>query len=56
MKCFMLLIIFICKIDNTLIFRSEDNTALNEAMTDIGSSLVIPQKEGYVFNKTFEQT
>ena len=43
---------FYRKIDNTLIFRSEDNTALNEAMTDIGSSLVIPQKEGYVFNKT----
>lgn len=41
---------FYRELDQATIVRTESNTAINESFTDLGSSLVVPNKEGYVFS------
>ena len=36
---------------NLIIRKTEDNVSLNEAMTDLGASLVLPNKNSYVFDR-----
>ena len=38
-------------VGNTIIRKIDENVSLNEAMTDLGASLVIPNKSSYVFDR-----